>query len=69
MMMMTTPATIDSSADQARTSAPTMLALAPSATNTVENPRTNIAAATITACREIARGSPVTTCSIVAPVR
>ena len=42
MTMMTMPATIDSSADQARTSAPTTLALAPSATNTVEKPSTNI---------------------------
>ena len=63
MMMMTMPATIDSSADQVRTSAPTMLALAPSATNTVEKPRTNITAATITARRETARGSPEATCS------
>ena len=49
MMMMTMPARIESSADQARIRPPTKDALAPSATNTVEKPSTNISAEAITA--------------------
>ncbi len=49
MMMMTMPATIESSADQARIRLPIRDALAPSATNTVEKPSTNITAEIITA--------------------
>ena len=48
-MMMTMPATIESSADQARIRLPIKDALAPSATNTVEKPSTNITAEIITA--------------------
>jgi len=40
MMMMTMPATIESSPDQARINPPIREALAPSATNTVEKPST-----------------------------
>ena len=47
--MMTMPATIDNCADQARIRLPMKLALAPSATKTVEKPNTNINAASITA--------------------
>ncbi len=68
-MMMTMPAAIDSSADQARISPPISEALAPSATNTVENPSTNRIAETITARREAATVSALATCSMVAPVR
>ena len=49
MTMMTMPATIESSADQARIRPPIREALAPSATNTVEKPSTNITAEIITA--------------------
>ena len=49
MTMMTMPATIESSADQARINPPIREALAPSATNTVEKPSTNITADIITA--------------------
>ena len=45
------------------------LALAPSATNTVEKPSTNITAAIITARRDEASLSSLATCSMVAPVR
>jgi len=45
------------------------LALAPSATNTVENPSTNITAEIITARFEAASVSSLATCSMVAPVR
>ncbi len=69
MMMMTMPATIESCADQARISAPTSDALAPSATNTVEKPSTNISAEIITARREDVAVSSLATCSMVAPVR
>jgi hypothetical protein len=67
--MMTTPATTESCADQARTRPPIRLALAPSATNTVEKPSTNSAAEIITARLAAASGSSVATCSMVAPVR
>ncbi len=56
MMMITMPATIESSADQARISPPTRDALAPSATNTVEKPSTNISADAITARLEACVG-------------
>ena len=56
MTMMTMPATIDSSADQARIRLPISDALAPSATNTVEKPSTNMPAAIITARFEDAFG-------------
>src|SRR5438105_1805569 len=49
MMMMTIPATMASSADHARINPPMIEALAPSATNTVEKPSTNISAPSITA--------------------
>jgi len=68
-MMMTIPAAIASCADQARIRPPMMLALAPSATNTVEKPSTNISAANITARFEVCVVSSWATCSIVAPVR
>ncbi len=67
MMMM--PATIESSADQARTNAPTRDALAPSATNTVEKPSTNMTADIITARLEDDTAPSLATCSMVAPVR
>ncbi len=69
MMMMTMPARIDSSADQARISPPISEALAPSATNTVEKPSTNRSADIMIARLEAAAGSSLSTCSIVAPVR
>ena len=69
MMMMTIPATIESCADQARIRLPIKEALAPSATNTVEKPSTNITAAIITARRDDALLSLLATCSMVAPVR
>jgi hypothetical protein len=69
MMIMTMPATIESSADQARISPPTRDALAPSATNIVEKPSTNISAADITARFEAWTVSSWETCSMVAPVR
>ena len=69
MMMMAMPATIDSCADHARISAPIRLALAPSATNTVEKPSTNITADSITARFDAASCSSFATCSMVAPVR
>ncbi|MGY4314333.1 hypothetical protein ACVWW1_003660 [Bradyrhizobium sp. JR3.5] len=69
MMMMTMPARIESSADQARTSPPTIDALAPSATNTVEKPSTNMTAEIITARLEAAVAPSWLTCSMVAPVR
>ena len=56
MMMITMPARIESSADQARISPPTRDALAPSATNTVEKPSTNISAEAITARLEVCVG-------------
>ena len=68
-MMITTPARIDSCADQARMNPPTREALAPSATNTVEKPSTNISADVITARREACTPSSLATCSMVAPVR
>ena len=67
--MMTMPATIDNSADQARIRPPTSDALAPSATNTVEKPSTNIIAEIITARLEACAPSSLATCSMVAPVR
>ena len=69
MTMMTIPARTDSSADQARTNPPITEALAPSATNTVEKPSTNMTAETITARLEDETASPSATCSMVAPVR
>ena len=69
MMMITMPATIESSADQARIRPPTREALAPSATNTVEKPSTNISAEAITARLEACDVSSLATCSMVAPVR
>ena len=69
MTMMTMPATIDSSADQARINPPISEALAPSATNTVEKPSTNITADIITARFEADSVSSFSTCSMVAPVR
>ncbi len=66
--MMTMPATIESSADQARINPPIREALAPSATNTVENPSTNMSADIITARLEDDTPS-LATCSMVAPVR
>ena len=69
MTMMTMPATSDSSADQAWMKPPISEALAPSATNTVEKPSTNITAETITARRDEAAASSLATCSMVAPVR
>ena len=69
MMMITMPATIDSSADQARINPPISEALAPSATNTVEKPSTNIPADIITARRDADFVSSLATCSMVAPVR
>ena len=69
MMMMTMPATIESSADQARIRPPIREALAPSATNTVEKPSTNISAEAITARLEACAVSSLATCSMVAPVR
>ena len=69
MMMITIPAAIDSSADQVRIRPPTKLALAPSATNTVEKPSTNVSAEISTARRDADGVSPVATCSMVAPVR
>ena len=67
--MMTMPATIESSADQARISPPIREALAPSATNTVEKPSTNMSAALITARFEDETVSSLATSSMVAPVR
>jgi hypothetical protein len=67
--MMTTPAMIESSADQARIRPPIREALAPSATNTVEKPSTNKSAEVITARLEAATVSSLATCSMVAPVR
>ena len=67
--MMTMPATIESSADQARIRPPISEALAPSATNTVEKPSTNNAADIITARLEDDTVSSLATCSMVAPVR
>ena len=69
MTMMTMPATIDSSADQARIRLPISEALAPSATNTVEKPSTNMPAEIITARFEEDSVSSLATCSMVAPVR
>ena len=69
MMMITMPARIESSADQARISPPTREALAPSATKTVEKPSTNISADAITARLEACVVSSLATCSMVAPVR
>ena len=69
MTMMMIPATIESSADQARISPPIRDALAPSNTKTVEKPSTNSAAESITARREGESDSSLATCSIVAPVR
>ena len=69
MMMMTMPARIESSADQARIRPPTKEALAPSATNTVVKPSTNISAEAITARFEAWLVSSLLTCSMVAPVR
>ena len=69
MMMMTMPARIDNSADQARMNPPIKEALAPSATNTVEKPSTNISAELITARLEACTLSSLATCSMVAPVR
>ena len=63
------PATIDSCADQARIRLPIRLALAPSATNTVEKPSTNINAEIITARFDAGAVSSLATCSMVAPVR
>jgi hypothetical protein len=63
------PATIESCADQARIRPPTREALAPSATNTVEKPSTNISAEAITARLEASVFSSLATCSMVAPVR
>lgn len=67
--MMTRPARIDSSADQARIRPPISEALAPSATNTVEKPSTNRSADIMIARLEVEPGSSLSTCSIVAPVR
>ena len=69
MTMMTMPATIESSADQARIKPPIREALAPSATNTVEKPSTNMTADIITARCEDDTVSSFSTCSMVAPVR
>ena len=67
--MMTMPARIDSCADQARMTPPIRLALAPSATNTVEKPSTNSSADNSTARLERATSPVFATCSMVAPVR
>jgi hypothetical protein len=69
MMMMTMPARIENCADQARMNPPMKEALAPSATNTVEKPSTNISAADITARLEAFTPSSLATCSMVAPVK
>lgn len=69
MTMMTTPATIASSADQARTRPPTTLALAPSATNTVEKPSTKATAASMIARLAVRLAPSCATCSTLAPVR
>src|ERR1700681_1400768 len=69
MTMMTIPATIASSADQAWIKPPISDALAPSATNTVEKPSTNMAADVITARLEDDTVSSLATCSMVAPGR
>ncbi|CKX83702.1 Uncharacterised protein [Mycobacterium tuberculosis] len=63
------PATIDNCADHARIRPPIRLALAPSATNTVEKPSTKTSADSITARFEALRSSSLATCSMVAPVR
>ena len=67
--MMTIPATTASSADQAWISPPISDALAPSATNTVEKPSTNMAADIITARFDDDTVSSLATCSMAAPVR
>ena len=69
MTMMTMPATIESSADQARINPPISEALAPSATNTVEKPSTNMTADIMIARFEDDTVSSLATCSMVAPVR
>jgi hypothetical protein len=69
MTIMTRPARIESSADHARIRPPIREALAPSATNTVEKPSTNITAEIITARCDADSVSSLATCSMVAPVR
>jgi hypothetical protein len=69
MPMMAMPARVASVPDQASSSAPIALALAPNATNTVEKPSTNSpAAATVS---RLTRGSdsPSARCSSDVPVR